>query len=115
MQPRNIAARAGRWSAQHRKKAIIGWLLFVALATVIGFGSDLTLLGRIGPDRAAYVSVVFPIVSLGLSTLFEGYHWTGTAFAGVLLILIGNLVVLMRWPARGWRGKPWEKSEGRTA
>jgi drug/metabolite transporter (DMT)-like permease len=59
--------------------------------------------------------VVFPIVSLGLSTLFEGYHWTGTAFVGVLLILIGNLVVLMRWPGRGWRGKPWEKSEGRTA
>ena len=33
MQPsRNIAARAGRWSAQHRKKAIIGWLAFVILA-----------------------------------------------------------------------------------
>jgi len=36
MQSRNIAARAGRWSAQHRKAAVIGWLLFVALATVIG-------------------------------------------------------------------------------
>ncbi len=33
---RNLAARAGRWSAQHRKTAIIGWLLFVALATVLG-------------------------------------------------------------------------------
>src|SRR5215204_7663219 len=33
---RNIAARAGRWSAQHRKKAILGWLAFVALAVVIG-------------------------------------------------------------------------------
>ena len=28
----NIAARAGRWSAQHRKTAIIGWLVFVILA-----------------------------------------------------------------------------------
>jgi RND superfamily putative drug exporter len=36
MQPRNLAARAGRWSATHRKTAIIGWILFVALATVIG-------------------------------------------------------------------------------
>jgi uncharacterized membrane protein YdfJ with MMPL/SSD domain len=36
MQPRNIAARAGRWSAAHRKTAVIGWILFVALATVIG-------------------------------------------------------------------------------
>jgi uncharacterized membrane protein YdfJ with MMPL/SSD domain len=36
MQPRNLAARAGRWSATHRKTAIIGWILFVVLTTVIG-------------------------------------------------------------------------------
>jgi RND superfamily putative drug exporter len=36
MQPRNPAARAGRWSAQHRKTAILGWILFVVLATVLG-------------------------------------------------------------------------------
>jgi uncharacterized membrane protein YdfJ with MMPL/SSD domain len=36
MQPRNLAARAGRWSATHRKTAIIGWILFVVLATLIG-------------------------------------------------------------------------------
>ena len=35
-EPRNIAARAGRWSAQHRKKAIFGWLAFVILAFAIG-------------------------------------------------------------------------------
>jgi putative drug exporter of the RND superfamily len=33
---RNIAHRAGRWSATHRKTAVIGWILFVALATVVG-------------------------------------------------------------------------------
>jgi uncharacterized membrane protein YdfJ with MMPL/SSD domain len=32
----NLAARAGRWSAQHRKTAVIGWLLFVVLAMQIG-------------------------------------------------------------------------------
>jgi uncharacterized membrane protein YdfJ with MMPL/SSD domain len=36
MQPRNLAARAGRWSATHRKTAILGWILFVVLATMIG-------------------------------------------------------------------------------
>jgi RND superfamily putative drug exporter len=41
-QPRNLAARAGRWSAQHRKTAILGWILFVVLATVVG--------GRIGQN-----------------------------------------------------------------
>ena len=35
---RNLAARMGRWSAQHRKKAIFGWLAFVVLALVIGMG-----------------------------------------------------------------------------
>jgi RND superfamily putative drug exporter len=34
--PRNIAARAGRWSARHRKTAIIGWIAFVVLAFVAG-------------------------------------------------------------------------------
>src|SRR4051794_18305325 len=36
MPSRNPAARTGRWSAQHRKTAIFGWLLFVVLATVLG-------------------------------------------------------------------------------
>ena len=36
MQKQNLAARAGRWSAQHRKTAIIGWLVFVVLALQIG-------------------------------------------------------------------------------
>jgi RND superfamily putative drug exporter len=36
MQSRNLAASAGRWSAQHRKAAILGWIVFVVLATVLG-------------------------------------------------------------------------------
>jgi uncharacterized membrane protein YdfJ with MMPL/SSD domain len=35
--PENITARVGRWSAQHRKTAIFGWLAFVAVSLVIGF------------------------------------------------------------------------------
>jgi uncharacterized membrane protein YdfJ with MMPL/SSD domain len=33
---RNLAARMGRWSAQHRKTAIFGWLAFVAIAFIVG-------------------------------------------------------------------------------
>ena len=33
----NIAARVGRWSVQHRRKAILGWLAFVFVALAIGF------------------------------------------------------------------------------
>ena len=33
---RNLAARAGRWSAEHRKLAIWGWLGFVFAAFALG-------------------------------------------------------------------------------
>ncbi|HLY50846.1 MAG TPA: MMPL family transporter [Solirubrobacteraceae bacterium] len=36
MRAKNLAARAGRWSAAHRKTAILGWLAFVVAAIVIG-------------------------------------------------------------------------------
>ena len=36
MKPKGIAARAGRWSAEHRFKAIGIWLVFVALAVFVG-------------------------------------------------------------------------------
>jgi uncharacterized membrane protein YdfJ with MMPL/SSD domain len=40
---RNLAARMARWSAQHRKKAIFGWLAFVIVAFVFGNGMIKTL------------------------------------------------------------------------
>jgi uncharacterized membrane protein YdfJ with MMPL/SSD domain len=36
MTSKNLAARLGRWSATHRKTAVLGWILFVVLATVVG-------------------------------------------------------------------------------
>jgi uncharacterized membrane protein YdfJ with MMPL/SSD domain len=33
----NFAARIGRWSVQHRRKAILGWLAFVFISIAIGF------------------------------------------------------------------------------
>src|SRR3954468_19469773 len=32
----NLAARAGRWSASHRRTAILGWIAFVVAAVVLG-------------------------------------------------------------------------------
>ena len=72
-------------------------LVFLAVfASVIGFWSYLTLVGRIGADRAGYATLLFPVVALPLSTWFEGFAWTPLAFAGVLLVLIGNAVILYR-------------------
>jgi len=75
----------------------IGSLLFLALfASAIAFGCYLTLVGRIGPENAAYATVLFPIVALALSTWFESYVWQGRTLVGVSLVLIGNVVVLAR-------------------
>src|SRR3954464_107447 len=32
----NLAARAGRWSAEHWKTAVLAWVAFVAIAIVLG-------------------------------------------------------------------------------
>jgi drug/metabolite transporter (DMT)-like permease len=68
--------------------------------SVLAFGAYLTLLGRIGADRAAYATVLFPLVALALSTFFEGYEWTAEAAVGVVLVIAGNILALARIPVR---------------
>ena len=73
----------------------VGSLLYLSLiGSVAGFACYFALLRRIAAERAAYATVLFPIVALALSTLFEGYQWTALAFFGVLLTLTGNILVL---------------------
>lgn len=81
-----------------------GSLFYLAIfGSVFGFGFYLTLLGRIGADRAAYATVLFPIIALGLSTVFESFQWSPAAFAGMLLVLGGNVLVLN--PSALWKTK----------
>ena len=67
--------------------------------SIFAFGSYLTLIGRIGSDKAAYTAVLFPVIALLLSTLFEDYRWTMPAFFGFGLVLFGKYLVLGK-PAR---------------
>ncbi|MDE1146590.1 MAG: EamA family transporter [Azospirillaceae bacterium] len=70
-------------------------LSYLALfGSVVAFLSYFSLIGRIGADRAGYVAVMIPILALIISTLFEGYHWSPAAFAGLGLAVAGNLLVL---------------------
>jgi drug/metabolite transporter (DMT)-like permease len=71
-------------------------LYLSAFGSVIAFGAYLTLLGRIGPDRSGYTSIVFPVVALILSTLFEGLRWNLVSLAGVALVVAGNGLALSR-------------------
>jgi drug/metabolite transporter (DMT)-like permease len=77
--------------------AYVGSLIYLAVfGSVIAFACYFALLARIGPERSAYATVLFPIVALTISTLFEDYQWRATALVGVALILAGNLLVLAR-------------------
>ena len=72
-------------------------LLYLAIfGSAIAFGAYLALLKLIGSARAAYTSVLFPIVALAISTIFEDYHWSTPAVAGVALIGAGNWLALTK-------------------
>lgn len=72
----------------------IGSLLYLAIpGSVIGFTAYLTLVGRLGPERAAYCTVLFPVVALNISVFVEGYQWTLPALLGLVLVMAGNVLV----------------------
>jgi drug/metabolite transporter (DMT)-like permease len=73
----------------------VGSLFYLSLfGTVIAFGCYLKLIGKIGADRAAYATMLFPIVALGISTAYEGYQWAAHNVIGMVIVLIGNWLVL---------------------
>ncbi|MDY1035662.1 DMT family transporter [Lelliottia sp. CFBP8978] len=75
----------------------IGALLYLAIfGSVIAFGAYFTLVGRIGAGKAAYSTLLFPLVALTISTMYEGYVWHMNSVAGLLLILTGNMVMFTR-------------------
>ena len=82
------------WDGRMEYAVALGYLAL--FGSVLAFGFYLTLLGRIGPARASYASVLFPVIALGISTLLEGYHWPLVAVAGMILVLAGNVLVLTR-------------------
>ncbi len=77
----------------------LNWNYFLSLgyltvfASVIAFYAYLTLLGMIGPAKAAYTALIFPLVALLISVLFEAYVLRWESGVGVLMVLFGNLVI----------------------
>ncbi|WP_417685600.1 DMT family transporter [Roseibium sp.] len=90
-----FAALKGSSFAVEPTFAYLGSLTYLAIvASVIAFGSYLTLLGRIGSTKAGYATVIFPVVALAVSTVFEGYVWTGSAIVGLACVIGGNLLMM---------------------
>src|ERR1700722_8784890 len=75
----------------------ISSLLYLSLfGSALAFGASLTLMRRIGADRASYTAVAIPVVALLLSSVFEQLHWQWSTVAGVALCVAGNVLMLRR-------------------
>lgn len=86
----------------------LGSLFYLAIfGSVIAFGAYFTLVGRIGSGPAAYSTLLFPLVALSLSTIYEGYVWHSNAIIGLIMILLGNLVMFSK-PGM-FSALPWRK------
>ncbi|MGB0495117.1 MAG: DMT family transporter [Kangiellaceae bacterium] len=73
----------------------ISSLIYLSIfGSVLAFGAFLTLLGRIGPDKAGYISLIYPVIALIFSTVFEDYQWSLWGVIGVFIILFGNAVAM---------------------
>ena len=75
---------------------VLSLLYLAVFGSVIAFGTYLTLIGRLGVDRAAYIGVIFPLVALVLSMAFEGLGLGILGLLGVILVAAGNVLVLNR-------------------
>ena len=70
--------------------------LLMLLASALTFSLYYPVVRRIGPAKAAYSSVVVPIIAMGFSTWLEDYRWTAIAIAGAVLTLAGMLIAISR-------------------
>jgi len=74
----------------------LGALVYLAAAgSALGFLAYLALVARIGPERAAYATVLSPVIALAVSWLLENYQWSRWALIGAPLILIGDVVIFL--------------------
>ena len=91
----SIALLSGKSFSIDLNFSYIASLFYLSIfGSIIAFSTYLSLLGRIGPDKAGYFSMVIPVIALFISTFLEGYQWTFYGVIGLLLILGGIFMAL---------------------
>ncbi len=77
-----------------RPAYIAGVLYLGIVGSAVSFPLYFNVLRKIGPAKAAYSSVIIPVLAMLLSTVFEGYRWSLLAGAGALLAGAGLVLAL---------------------
>lgn len=73
---------------------LISLVYLSVFGTVIAFATYYVLLNNMPPEKASYVIVLFPIVAVALSSLFEDFILTDNIILGFVLVLLGNAILL---------------------
>ncbi|OYW23123.1 MAG: EamA family transporter [Sphingomonas sp. 12-62-6] len=73
---------------------LFGLLYLGVFASAIAFTLYFGVLRIIGPAKAAYSSVIVPVIAMLLSTLLEGYRWSPLAAGGAVLAMAGLVIAL---------------------
>ena len=85
---------AGPPVIDYRLSYLAGVLYLGLFASALAFPLYFSIIRAVGPAKAAYNSLIVPIIAMGLSTIFEGYVWSPLALAGGLLALAGLFIAL---------------------
>lgn len=94
-------ATAGPPVFDPRPGYVAGVLYLGLAASALSFLLYYRIIREIGAARAAYSSVLIPVIAMALSTVFEGYRWSATAALGAALTFAGLVVALSaRRPSR---------------
>ena len=80
---------------------LISFFYLTVFGTVISFVSYTKLLQIVGPSKAAFTSVISPVIALVVSTVYEKMQWSTLLMVGIVLCLLGNCVALIS-NARRW-------------
>ena len=85
--------------------------------SIIAFLCYFKILQTIGPNRAAYATVLFPVIAIAISVLFENYQLTYFHGLGFILVFAGNIFALgfekklLKWAQkRVRRPQTWQKT-----
>jgi drug/metabolite transporter (DMT)-like permease len=81
-----------RWDP--RPEYWLGLAYLGVVASAVAFTLYFGVIRAIGPARAAYSSVIIPVIAMCFSTVFEGYRWSALAGFGAVLTLAGLVVAL---------------------
>jgi drug/metabolite transporter (DMT)-like permease len=87
-------ATTGAPVIEHRAIYWAGTLYLGIFASALAFPLYFGVIRAIGPAKAAYSSVIVPVIAMMLSTLFEGYRWSGLAIGGAALAAFGLVIAL---------------------